>query len=246
MQAPSIAAAVAALLTLAGVAAGDDLAPAVDPDEASSGDAALPADDESGAEPRLIPTGPDNAPAVRRTGHHRQLGMSGQLVTGSRFIKTYDGEYCGETSTETANGNATACFTRVPITLDLTATYGLTPRIELMLEVRLGLERDFGRTATDTEGPRLRHYAPGVRFFYNADERFKFFSTAQLALDATGYQDATGNDLGMDVALRNANGVMFDFHDAYGAYAFFGEEVEFGRWLEVGLEAGLGIQGRYP
>ncbi|HVK72904.1 MAG TPA: hypothetical protein VM734_06270 [Kofleriaceae bacterium] len=209
-------------------------------------------DDDGGGEPRLIPRpsessgSADAAPPPRRDGHKGQLGLAAQVVTGSRFIKTYDGEFCGDRSTETGNGNATACFSRVPVTLDLTASYGLTPRIELLLELRLGLERDFGATAGAGDGPRLRHYAPGVRFYFNQDEMVKFFSTAQLALDATGYKDAAGQDLGADVAIRNANGIMVDFHDAYGAYAFFGEELAFGRWLEAGLELGLGIQGRYP
>ena len=233
----------------AGPASADRVAPAVEPEDDSPEDGS-PEDaaaDEAGAEPRLIPSMREDAsPAPRRLGHKGQLGLSAQLVTGSRFIKTYDGEFCGERSTETSNGNATACFARVPMTLDLTASYGLTPRIELLLEVRLGLERDFGSSPGDGEGPRLRHYAPGARFYFNQDEMMKFFSTAQLALDTTGYQGPGGDDLGTDVAIRNANGIMLDFHEAYGAYAFFGEELAFGRWLEVGLEVGLGIQGRYP
>ena len=53
-------------------------------------------------------------------------------------------------------------------------------------------------------------------------------------------------DLGVDVRFRNANGLQVDFHDAFGCYAYFGEQLAFRRWIEVGLEAGVGLQGRYP
>lgn len=193
---------------------------------------------------------PEPAPPMevgsKRAGHYKQFGLSAQIVSGSRFIKTWDpADYCGDRG-ESSTGNAVYCFSRVPVTLDLTATYGVRPHIELMLEIRFGLERDFGSTSTSGAGPRLRHYSPGVRFFFNDKGLLKFFSTAQIALDTTGYEDASNESRGVDYALRNANGIFLDFHDAYGAYVFFGEELEFKRWLEAGLEIGFGIQGRYP
>lgn len=234
-----LAAALVALAVLAPATA------AAGPDD--DGGFAPVTDDEAGPAP--VDPLPEPAPIVgaRRLGHKGQLGLAAQIVTGSRFIKTWDtADFCGDRSTESPSGNATYCFSRVPTTLDLTASYGLSPRIELMFEMRLGLERDFGATQSSGDGPRLRHYAPGLRFYFNDRGMAKFFSTAQVALDATGYKDASGDDRGVDVAIRNANGIFLDFHDAYGAYAFFGEEVEFKRWLEVGIEAGVGIQGRYP
>jgi hypothetical protein len=210
-------------------------------------DATAAAAGDDPAEPRLIPSSSGGEEVgSTRFGHHKQFGLAAQFVSGSRFIKTWDADdYCGDRG-ESSTGNATYCFSRVPVTLDLTASYGLTPKLELMFEMRLGLERDFGATQTSGNGPRLRHYAPGVRFYFDDRGMAKFFSTAQVSLDATGYEDASGDGRGADVALRNANGIFLDFHDAYGAYAFFGEEVAFKRWLEVGIEFGVGIQGRYP
>lgn len=213
-----------------------------------------PVDDTDGARttaPEAPPEIPSETGAQEigsmRAGHHRQIGLSAQIVSGSRFIKTWDpDDYCGDRSSEISTGNAAYCFSRVPVTLDLTATYGVRPHIELMFEMRFGLERDFGATANSGNGPRLRHYSPGVRFYFNDKGLLKFFSTAQIALDATGYKDASNESRGVDFALRNANGIFLDFHDAYGAYVFFGEELEFKRWLEAGLELGVGIQGRYP
>jgi len=200
-----------------------------------------------GDDARVVPSETGAQPiGSLRAGHHRQIGLSAQIVSGSRFIKTWDDEvYCGDRG-ESGTGNAVYCFSRVPVTLDLTASYGLRPHIELMFEMRFGLERDFGATSNSGDGPRLRHYSPGVRFFFNDRGVMKFFSTAQIALDATGYKDASGEGRGIDFALRNANGIFLDFHEAYGAYVFFGEELEFKRWLEAGLELGVGIQGRYP
>jgi hypothetical protein len=212
------------------------------------------ADDTDGsrtAAPEAAPELPSSSSApeigTKREGHYHQLGLSAQIVTGSRFIKTWDpADYCGSRG-ESSTGNAVYCFSRVPVSLDLTVSYGVRPRIELMLEMRFGLERDFGSTSTSGgDGPRLRHYSPGARFYFNEMGIMKFFSTAQVSLDATGYEDGAGDSRGMDFALRNANGIFLDFHDAYSAYAFFGEELAFKRWLEAGLEVGFGIQGRYP
>ncbi len=238
------ASAVLALLIAAPATAragdGGDLAPIDAGDDDAVGDG-------GDGQPRLVPSTTDAQPiGSSRVGHKGQFGLSAQFVSGSRFIKTWDDDdYCGDRG-ESSTGNATYCFGRVPVVLDLTATYGVTANIELLFEMRFGLERDFGATQTSGEGPRLRHYSPGVRFFFNDRGVMKFFSTAQVALDSTGYEDASGASRGVDVALRNANGIFLDFHDAYSAYAFFGEELEFKRWLEVGLEFGVGVQGRYP
>jgi hypothetical protein len=185
--------------------------------------------------------------ADRRRGHHQgQLGLALAFSTGYRFIKTWDSErYCGERAgAGDGGGNALYCFDRTPAALDVSLSYGVTRGLEVMLDLRLGVERDFGGTAV-TDGPRLRHYAPGVKFWLSRGA-VNYFATAQLAIDATGYTDAGGDDLGADLRLRNANGLQVDFHDAYGVFAYFGEQVAFKRWLEVGIEAGVGIQGRYP
>jgi hypothetical protein len=246
---PAALVALAALAAPAVAAPGDGMAPVTDDDDGDEDDGDGTTDGERTATPAPAPvpseTGAQKVGSVR-DGHKGQLGLSAQIVSGSRFIKTWDSaDFCGDRG-ESSTGNATYCFSRVPVSLDLTVAYGITPHIELMLEMRLGLERDFGATSNSGNGPRLRHYAPGARIYFQERGVLKFFSTAQIALDATGYTDASGGDRGMDVALRNANGLFVDFHDAYGAYAFFGEELAFKRWLEAGLEVGVGIQGRYP
>ncbi|MEZ4399991.1 MAG: hypothetical protein R3B06_08230 [Kofleriaceae bacterium] len=215
------------------------------------------ADDDADGEPRLYSasssqtvvseSGTPGTTAGSVRSHQGQFGLAIDLVTGGRFIKTYDNEYCGDRDANgNTTGNATVCLGRVPFAFDLVASYGVTPKIELMLELRLGVERDFGGSAGAQNGPRLRHYSPGVKFFFSDRGLLKFFSTAQVAIDATGYSDAGGTYLGTDYSLRNANGLHLDFHDAYGVFAFFAEEVAFKRWISIGVEAGIGFQGRYP
>ena len=204
--------------------------------------------DVDGDEPALIPTASDPPAAGRERGHHKgQFGLGLSLVTGYRFMTTWDADdYCGDrASAGDGGGNAAYCFSRTPFAFDLALSYGVARGIELMLDIRLGVERDFGTSASGS-GPRLRHYAPGIKFWLTSRGQANYFSTAQLAIDATGYEDAGGQDRGTDIRLRNANGLQVDFHPAYGIYVYFAEEVAFRRWLEIGLEGGVGIQGRYP
>jgi hypothetical protein len=239
MGAPRCIAA-AVLLLGVGVASADRVAPVDDTPR-------HPPDPDDG-EPRLITSEPEVAPqAEAQASHKGQFGLAVSLVTGGRFIKTYDKEFCGDRDTNGGtSGNATYCLGRVPVSVDLAMSYGLTPRIELLFELRLGLERDFAGNASSSNGPRLRHYSPGVKFYFSERGLLKFFSTAQVAIDSTGYTDPSGDDLGADFTLRNANGMQLDFHDAYGAYLFFAEEAAFKRWISVGVEVGVGFQGRYP
>lgn len=190
---------------------------------------------------------PEPPAAVEVRSHKGQFGLALSVATGGRVIKPYDGEYCGDRdANNNTTGNAALCINRMPFVFDLAASYGVTPRLELLFEVRLGVERDFGGSASDGSGPRLRHYAPGVRFYFGDRGLMKFFSTGQLSIDATGYTDPMGEELDTDLAIRNANGLLLDFHEAYGAYAYFAEEVSFRRWIGLNVEFGVGFQGRYP
>lgn len=237
MRALSAAGLTVVMALLPGLAHADRLAPV---DETT--------DDGAGAgEPKLYTTEPVAPPTVTRRTHKGQFGLAVSLLTGGRFIKTYDNEYCGDRdSNGNTTGNSAVCLGRIPFAFDLSVSYGLTGRVELMFDMRLGVERDFGGSVTDSDGPRLRHYAPGVKFYFNDTGVLKFFSTAQLAIDDTGYTSPSGDELGTDVSIRNANGIHLDFHEAYGAYAFFAEDIAFRRWISAGIEFGVGFQGRYP
>lgn len=196
---------------------------------------------DDGDNPGLITPQKKAPAAAAREGHYHQLGLGLQLAVGMRAINPYDSIYCGSVG-DNGSSNQAYCLARVPMTLDFELSYGVKPAIEALLEIRIGVERDFGASASAMDGPRVHQFAPGARFFFSESGRSKFFSTAQLVLDTTDYTNASGTDLG----LRNLNGFWFDVQKSYGVYVFFGEEIGFERWLSASLEAGLGIQGRLP
>ena len=89
-----------------------------------------------------------------------------RLGVGLRAIIPYEKtDYCGEADTSTSTGNAPVCSGRAPFSFDLELGWGLTRRVDLLAEVRLGIEADFASTAiTSKGGPHPIHLSPGARF----------------------------------------------------------------------------------
>ena len=173
------------------------------------------------------------------TFHKGQFGLSARLSLGIRGIATYDDQdYCGTIDQEDG-GFASVCTGRTPVALDLEASYGVAQSIELALELRVGLEKDFG-IAENAAGPRPVHLALGGRFSFSETKRTRLFFQPMVVADLS--DRIQGNDFG----VRGIEGFWVDVHRAYGIYVFVGETLEFSRWLSVSLEAGVGFQGRYP
>jgi len=188
------------------------------------------------------------APAVAqpREGHLGQAMLSLRTAVGLRALVPYDGaDYCGQSDPQTSSGNAAVCTGRAPMSLDLEAAYGVDRKVDLLLEVRLGLESDFGATA-GSDGPRMFHFAPGARFFFSDSPTMKLFTTGQLVIDFAGYDDVAGEGRGADFGVRNMNGLWFDIKDNYSAYVYVGETLTLARWLRFELEGGVGVAYRYP
>ncbi|MBX3155446.1 MAG: hypothetical protein KF773_05575 [Deltaproteobacteria bacterium] len=208
-------------------------------------------EEPKGAEPRLItpeaPTPPPRPHAAAEVYTHKgQLGISARLSTGLRAIATYDDSvYCGDTDTTTASMNAPVCTGRTPFNLDFELAYGAAQKVEPFVEVRLGIEGDFGASAGRQGGPHAFHISPGARFYFSDAGKSKLFTTAQVVLDFTGYQDPAGVSRGADFGVRNMNGLWVDLDRAYGFYVYVGETMKFSRWLQFELEGGVGIQARY-
>jgi hypothetical protein len=177
--------------------------------------------------------------------HKGQIQASLRLALGLRAIAPYNDEFCGQIDTSSADGEAAVCTGRAPFSLDFELGYGVARKIDLFLELRIGIESDFGSTATAMDEARVFHLSPGGRFFFSDSGKLKLFTTAQLVIDASGYKDVTGTGLGTDFGLRNMSGLWVDLDRAYGFYAFVGETATFARWLRFELEAGIGVQGRY-
>ncbi|MGE0870105.1 MAG: hypothetical protein AB7P03_16190 [Kofleriaceae bacterium] len=174
-----------------------------------------------------------------------KLSASLRLGMGIRALVPYDEiDYCGKTDPQTATGYAAVCTGRAPFSLDLELSYGVTGNIEALVELRLGLERDFASIPSGDDGPRSFHVSPGGRLFYGEGARSKLFSTGQLVFDFSGYDNAAGESLGSDFGVRNLNGLWFDLHPRYSVYGYVGETATFSRWMRFELEAGIGVQGR--
>lgn len=243
--------AVVVVVATSGVAAAQGVAPAKDDADAPGpdpGPAGEPGPATGGAEPRLLPAAKAGPPPSDGVGysHKGQLQVSARLGVGLRAIVPYDSmNYCGESDGSTTYGNAPVCTGRAPFSLDLELGYGVARRIDVFVETRLGLEADFGATATRSGGPRMFHLSPGARFFFSDAKSSKLFTTAQVVLDFAGYEDAAGAGRGADFGIRNLSGLWFDLDRAYGFYAYIGETATFGRWMRFELEAGFGVSGRY-
>ncbi len=179
--------------------------------------------------------------------HQGQLGLSVRTALGLRAIVPYhESDYCGASDASVTTGNAAVCTARSPMSLGFEGSYGVTHSIDLLLEMRVGLETDFGPTSAGGSGPRALFLSPGARFFFNEAHRSSLFATAQAVFDFSGYKDATGAGRGTDIGFRNLLGYWFDLHKAYGLYVFAGDTATFSRWIRLELEAGIGFQGRYP
>lgn len=169
----------------------------------------------------------------RQISHAGQVGVHLALGTGYRVVAPYDDEYCGAVDE--------VCLGRSPVSLDLGLAYGVNSKLEVLFEMRIGLERDFGATP-DADGPRLRSYAPGVKVYINDVGVTKFFSTLQLVIDTTGFEQNPETDY----AIKQTNGLQLDVHETVGLFFFFGEVVGWDRWLRFEMEGGIGLQARFP
>lgn len=192
----------------------------------------------------LVPLGAvaDEFDHTKQFTHNGQFGIQAQSGIGFRFIAPYNEEFCGAVKDDNPADNKAVCSERTPITLDLGVSYGIAQSLEVFVEARLGLARDFGVSTTDENGPRQKAYSAGIKYYIRDAGLTKFFSSVQLLVDVTDFTQADKTDYG----IRNTNGLQFDFHRTVGVYFFFGETLAFTRWFRFELDAGIGLQIRVP
>lgn len=171
-------------------------------------------------------------------GHHHKLGAGLRVGTGYRALFPYDDEFCGALKDDGAPANP--CIERAPARLDVALTYGLTDSVEILLDMQLGIERDFG-AAPDRDGPRVVAFAPGIGGRLATFGEVGFYSAVQLVVDVGDYEQADGADL----AVQNLNRLQVDI-GRYGIYGFFAETIGWKRWLKFELFGGAGAELRFP
>jgi hypothetical protein len=163
--------------------------------------------------------------------HRSQFGLAVLPGSGFRVIVPYgENVYCGQP-------NERVCSGRLPFFLDVQPSYGLGPHWDVLVDLRFGLEEDFART-------HQLAFAPGFRYWTDAEARLKFFSTLQLAYDTTQQHDSAIH--GYDLAFHNSNGVMGEVMPDLGFYVQLGDTVGFVRWLRFEIDLGVGVQARFP
>lgn len=170
-----------------------------------------------------------------RWDHRHQTGLALMPGLGYRVIVPYsDDKTCGDSS-----GDATkrVCTSAVPFFLDLQLSFGVSQRIDLVADLRFGIGQD---PASKTHQFAL---APGFRVWLDQDVPLKFYTTVQLLYDSTDYHNVVPSN---DFGVRNSNGLMYDLIRNFGFFFQFGESFGFRRWFRIELDAGLGVQVRFP
>jgi hypothetical protein len=175
--------------------------------------------------------------------HKYQTGLSIMPGSGYRLTVPYeDGLPCGDSS---GMQNKRVCSNRVPFFLDIQISFGLIPRMDIIADLRFGLE-----DVPAFRGSKQFAFAPGIRFWLDQDVALKFFTTLQFVYDYTDYSSFTSNEgksiHSSDFGIRNANGLMYDPIRNVGFFIQFGETIGFMRWFHVDLDIGLGVQIRFP
>jgi len=162
-----------------------------------------------------------------------QFGVAVTVGTGYRVLFKYDSaETCG-------NGTNATCYGRVPTWLDLKAFFGVHRNIDLVVEQRFGLETDF-------IGSHQLLIMPGIRIYPEPDSQYKFYVQIQLMIDYTSDPTNIYPQHGVDVGFHEANGFQWDFLRWMGVYFQISETFGFLRSFDFQLEAGAGVEGRFP
>ena len=169
--------------------------------------------------------------------HSGQVGLAVMPGMGYRVLARYnDRQFCLDHSQDDSKW---VCTRDAPLFLDLALSYGLGSRVDLMTEVRLGLARD----RVLGVGRQFALF-PGVRFWLDRNQRVKFYTTVQAVIDHTEQGQDRVRDT--DFGLRNANGLMYDPIRNLGFFVQIGETLGFVRWFRIEVDAGLGVQVRFP
>jgi hypothetical protein len=168
--------------------------------------------------------------------HRHQTGLSLMPGLGYRVIVPYkENKPCGDSSRDASKR---VCTNAVPFFLDLQLSFGISRRIDLLTDLRFGLGED-----PAAKGAHQFAVAPGFRVWLDQDVPVKFYTTVQLLWDSTDHFGVVARH---DFGVRNANGVMYDVIRNVGFFFQFGESFGFRRWFRIELDAGLGVQVRFP
>jgi hypothetical protein len=195
---------------------------------------------QAGAAPVAPNDGAAAAPAVAlvptpHPDHRHQTGLALMPGVGYRIIVPYrENKDCGDSSRDASKR---VCTNALPVFVDLQVSFGVTRRLDLLLDLRFGVAKD------PVNDARQFAVAPGLRVWLDQDSALKLYTTVQGLFDSSDYHGVVAS---ADFGLRNANGLMYDLKRNLGFYFQFGETLGLRRWFRMELDAGLGFQVRFP
>ena len=167
---------------------------------------------------------------------HRMQGGVG-LIFGSGYrgmVRYHNKPACEDVPS--GGELKTFCHSRLPTFMDIQASFGVTRGLSVITDFRLGLEKDFTHS-------RPLALAPGIKYFIDADDRWKFFVTVQLAID---FSEQLPDVPRADVGLRNTVGFQCDVHRLFGVWVQLGDTLAFRRYFSFALDAAIGLEVRFP
>ena len=186
------------------------------------------------APPKEAPASQPVAAGKLSYSHRMQGGVGLIFGSGYRGLVKYHGK--PGACEDVAGSDKTFCHSRLPTWMDIQASFGATRGLSVIADVRVGLENDFTHS-------RPLAFAPGIKYFIDADERWKFFVTLQLALDFTGQLPQVPTT---DVGVRNAVGFQCDIHRLFGVWVQLGDTLAFRRYFRFELDGAVGLEVRFP
>src|SRR5262249_39300814 len=126
--------------------------------------------------------------------HRHQTGFSIMPGVGYGVIVPYqEHKNCGDSSGEAGKR---VCTGRIPFFVELQFWFGISTRIDLITDFRLGLE---GERVTDSHQFAV---APGLRVWIDQDTNVKFYTTVQGVIDSTDQKNQAGIS-DTDIGFRN-------------------------------------------
>jgi hypothetical protein len=228
-----------------------DPAPAPDPVVAAPDDAEQkPEPPPLTGDPTKLPPAPASQPveqpvtkrpktADKGETHNGQFGIYTQFGFGYRAIFRYNkNDFCGKAGESVCPGSE-------PAWVEIGVDYGVTPSIEVIMDIRLGLGDDFKPDTSSQKAPKQIMFNPGVKLYLDEAGTTKLFTTFQLNIDRTDYS-ASGVATPTDFGFRNVTGFQVDLHRTFGIYVHIGETLSLVRWASISLDGGLGMQVRFP
>jgi hypothetical protein len=203
------------------------------------------------------------APPEDDVGHHGQLHLRTEILTGYHMLYRYDSSpRCAPyDAAKSPKDQQKFCGYGAAPVVGLFAGFALVDNFEPFAFVRLGLANE----AEQTNQGKLLQVGIGARIYTLARDHFKVFFSPWIGVDATtgpyeaigsgtpgtpGYDDAAAGvktgSYKTDVLAHFDLGPQYDFSRGFGVYLAGGLTMQFVRYFGMSADLGIGIQARAP